>query len=357
MLNLLAELSSDIAAIKTEGAYYLRQIKAKGSYASALEEQGKLISEKQIEEKWSHLSKEITPSKQGHLKLPIKEPPLPYFEPTENWMIPDDSQEDDTKAIQNAMNSGAKTIFFPGNITYKISNTIEVPASVRRIIGQHRNIQGTEVFIDQPMLRLIGNSSEPITIEQISTGAWPKSVIAFEVASDRPVYFKYSNFLSVQNTIVTDSNWSGEIYIDEFLGKLELSGSGSAWIRQWNPENNPFTPGTSDSQVTYAINDGAKLWVLGMKTEAPAINIVTKNKGETEVLGGFFRDHFGPDEYQPEVPYFITEDASVSASYLQYAWNPGKARKLQALEDQKSQTQKITTIPELLTVELYRSAI
>lgn len=346
---------TDVAAIETEGAYYLRQVKTKGSYTSVIKDKDQLSPLTQIDEQWSNISTTFPPSQEGHLKLPIKEPPLPYFEPVENWVTPDDSQDDDTAAIQAAMNSGAATIFFPGNITYQISNTIDVPDSVRRILGQHSGIKGTDKFINEPMVRIIGKTAEPVSIEELSIGAWPHSVIAFEIASDRPVYFKYSNNVAVKTKIMTNPNWSGEIYIDEYLGELRLSGSGFAWIRQWNPENNPFTPGETNPELTYAVNDGAKLWVLGTKTEAPAIHVVTQNEAKTELLGGFFRDHFSPNEYQPNIPYFITENASLSASYLQYAWAAGKARELQAIEIQQKQESQLITPPELLTVELYRS--
>ena len=357
LLGLPGADQPNVAAIETSGPYYLRQIKAEGNYVSALKDNDKLISSKQISESWSHLSKELPPGNKGHLKLAIKEPPLPYIEPVDNWVIPDSSQEDDTLAIQAAMNSGAKTIFFPGNITYQISDTIEVPVNVRRIVAQHSGIQGTETFVSKPMLRLVGNSSKPITIEGLSVGTWSIDVITFEVASDRPIYFKYSNSPGIKNTIKTNDDWAGEIFMDEYLGDLELHGSGSMWVRQWNPENNPFKLGKSNPKVTYALNDGAKLWVLGIKTEAPAIHVQTQNGGQTELLGGFFRDHFSPNEYNPEVPYLITKNASVSASYLQYAWAAGKARKLQAIEIQNSHSKKIVTPPDLVTVELYQSSI
>ncbi len=356
LIGFSAGPSQNLAAIETEGPYYLRQIKIEGSYTAALKDRGKLLSQKQIDEKWSDLSTVIPPSKKGHLKLTIKEPPLPYLEPEDNWIIPDDSGDNDTAAIQAAMNSGAKTIFFPGNFKYKINDTIEVPSSVRRIVAQHSGIKGTETFKSKPMLRFVGNTSEPISIEGLSIGAWPHSIIAFEVASDRQVYFKYSNNFAARNTITTSPNWSGEIYIDEYLGSLKLNGTGSTWIRQWNPENNPFKPGKSNPELTYAVNNGAKLWVLGTKTEAPAINVLTQKDGKTEILGGFFRDHFAPEEYQPTVPYFITKNASLSASYLQYAWGPGKARRLQAIETQDKQKNELVTPPELLTVELYHSS-
>ncbi|MEO1671910.1 MAG: hypothetical protein AAFR77_14180, partial [Cyanobacteria bacterium J06631_2] len=138
-------------------------------------------------------------------------------------------------------------------------------------------------------------------------------------------------------------------------GPLDLNGKGSVWVRQWNPENNPFNPAKSDARVTYGINNGVKLWVLGIKTEAPAILLKTQNQGQTEVLGGFFRDHLSPQEYQPQVPYYVTDNGATSASYVQYAWTAGKARSLQALEIKDSDRHEVTSRPETMVVDLYRS--
>ena len=362
-LNGLSGMPPDLAAIEADSSYYLRQIKTDGNYAAALKEKGELVAGKLIDERWSSFSQVVPPSQQGHLKLKIEQPPAPYLEPATNWLIPDGSQEDDTQAVQNAMNSGAKTIFFPGNVTYKIADTIKVPATVKRIVA-HKNPDANltvpdfmlDRFGDKPMLRLTGKSRDSLEIEGLMLSAWPRQPNGIEVATNRSVYVKYSESI-VRGKISTTDDWSGKIYVDEWLGEVQLKGKGSAWLRQWNPENNPFTPGQSDSRVTYGTNSGAKLWVLGMKTEAPAINVLTENQGETEILGGFFRDHFGPDEYQPAVPYFITKNSSLSASYLQYAWASGKARRFQALEIHNGQKQKLMTPPELFTMELYHSTI
>ncbi len=360
-LNGLSDMPPGIAAIEADSPYYLRQIQTDGNYAAALKEKGKLSDRQQIDEQWSSFSKVVPPSQQGHLKLTIEQPPAPYLEPATNWLIPDSSQEDDTQAIQNAMNSGAKTIFFPGNVTYKIADTIEVPATVKRIIA-HKNADGNIIvpdfmldrFGDRAMLRLTGKTKDSLEIESLKLSTWPRQSNGIEVATNRLVYVKYSESI-VRGKISTTDDWSGKIYVDEWLGEVQLKGKGSAWLRQWNPENNPFTPGQSDPQVTYGINNGAKLWVLGMKTEAPAIHVITENQGQTEILGGFFRDHFGSDEYQPTVPYFITKNSSLSASYVQYAWALGKARRLQTLEIHNGQKQELMASPELFTMELYRS--
>jgi hypothetical protein len=360
-LSGLPGMPSDIAAIEADSSYYLRQTETDGNYAAALEEKGELVDGKLIDERWSSFSQIVSPSKQGHLKLKIEQPPRPYLEPATNWLIPDSSQEDDTQAVQNAMNSGAKTIFFPGNVTYKIADSIEVPATVKRIVA-HKNSDGNLIvpdfmldrFGNKPMFRLTGKSRDSLEIESLMLSTWPRQPNGIEVATNRSVYVKYSESI-VHGKISTTDNWSGKIYVDEWLGELQLKGKGSAWLRQWNPENNPFTPGQSNSQVTYGINNGSKLWVLGMKTEAPAIHVITENQGQTEILGGFFRDHFSPNEYAPTVPYFITKDSSLSASYLQYAWASGQARRLQALEIHNAQKQELMTPPELFTMELYNS--
>ena len=351
-----------MAAIETEGNYYLRNIKATGDYQSALQVGRELVPEKTISERWSD-NLASNQSDRGHLKLKIKSAPSSSFDPVANWIVPDNSQTDNTEAIQQAMNSGAKTIFFPGDLTYKISRTIEIPETVERIIAQkkpHGNIQvseqakNTRKFVSRPMFKFIGNTSKPVSVEWLQLSAWPHQPIVFEVATNRPVTFKYCEGAD-KGSIKTADSWSGEVYIDEWLGTLDLHGRGSVWLRQWNPENNPFNPAKSSSQVTYGVNDGVNLWILGIKTEAPAIHVVTENQGQTEVLGGFFRDHLNPSEYKPEVPYFVTNDGSISASYVQYAWSAGKARSLQASEIRDRQPYQLTTAPETMVVDLYRS--
>ncbi len=352
----LSGIPSGVAGIEADGHYYLRDVRTQGGYAAVLKDRGKLVSGNTIAEKWSDIFTELPSDKQGHLKLAISNPPAPYLEPVENWIIPDASPEDDTASVQAAMNSGAQTIFFPANFPYLISDTIEVPSTVKRIVatGDLTAAKPRDRFVNKPMLRFVGKTSKPITVEWMRVSAWPKELVAFEVSTDRPVYFKYCGS-ATRATITTSQNWSGEVYVDEWLGAFRLNGTGSVWVRQWNPENNPFTPGKSDPEVTYAINDGAKLWVLGTKTEAPALHVITQNGGKTELLGGFFRDHLGPDEYEPAVPYFLTRKASLSASYLQYAWTAGKARSLQALEIQGDSKNDLVTPPGTFIMDLYRS--
>ncbi|MEO0924332.1 MAG: glycosyl hydrolase family 28-related protein [Cyanobacteria bacterium J06643_13] len=348
-------------AIEAQGNYYLRNIEAQG-YDAVLQAGDEVISGKKIDEVWSEGGL-ISNGDRGHLKLALKEIPRSDRAPLPDWIIPDGSEQDDTTALQRAMNSGAKTIFLPGDTAYMISDTIVVPETVEQIIAQrrkHGNIRAIEraknakTFVDRPMLRLVGETKQPLQIDSLLLSSWPHQPITFGVETNRPVVLDYCNSFH-KGMIKTAADWQGELYVNEWSGPLDLNGKGSVWLRQWNPENNPFNPAKSDARVTYGVNNGVKLWVLGVKTEAPAILLKTQHQGQTEVLGGFFRDHLSPEEYQPQVPYYVTDNGTTSASYVQYAWTSGKARSLQALEIKDSDRREVTSRPETMVVDLYRS--
>jgi hypothetical protein len=79
------------------------------------------------------------PSPARSLRLPVKETPLPVWEPADQWAVVDafgadpSGKEDSADAIQKAMDSGATTVFLPGH--YTASRTIEVRGKVRRVLG------------------------------------------------------------------------------------------------------------------------------------------------------------------------------------------------------------------------------
>jgi hypothetical protein len=271
--------------------------------------------------------------------------------------------------MQKALDGGAKTIFLPSNKQCMVNDTLRVPPTVRRIVGlkhHHGNIRGDPKPFKadgRPMLRIEGDTPEPLVIESVGLSAWPEdSFAAIEIAGSRPVYLKYVWCGSVRMT----PQATGDLFIDEAAADLRLNKGQNVYLRQHNPENNPFDCKNPRFPRTYVYNRGASLWILGMKTEAPAVHVVTTDGGKTEVLGGFFRDHFGPSEYKWRgdpplpgldlsggVPYFITQDSSLAASYVQYAWAGGKARALQGMETRGGATKEWRLKPDTQTVALY----
>jgi hypothetical protein len=373
-LALLVLLDADLSggageacAIENKGRCYLRNVKASG-YKAAVNGPNAPAGVTVVE--WvGGETYGIAGSSAKYLNLPVKDPPATFEEPVAQWVSGGTSGQE----MQKAMDGGAKTIFLPSNKQCMVSDTLHVPPTVQRIVGlkhHHGNIRGDPKPFKadgRPMLRIEGDTKEPLTIESVGFSAWPEDqYAAIEIASSRPVYLKYVWCGGVRMAPVA----KGDLFIDEAAADLRLNKGQNVFLRQHNPENNPFDCKNPRFPRTYVLNHGANLWILGMKTEAPAIHVVTTDGGQTEVLGGFFRDHFGPTEYKWKgevplpgldftngVPYFVTQDSSLSASYVQYAWAGGKARALQGLEIQGGTTKELRLKPDTLTVALYSTLL
>ncbi len=359
-------------AIESKGDYYLRNVMAQG-YKAVLSDGGEVVAGMEIKERFkgrTNLEEKAQVLGGVSLVLPVEEPPAVFQEPAEKWLVLESSGKDDTAAIQKAMDSGAKTIFFKAG-EYRVSQTIRVPASVRRILSvPGATLRGTrEIFGigdlkdtsrddfggNKPFLRIEGNTRESLSFERLNFSAWPFRVHGIEIASARPVLTRHGAMGhpggEVRNT---PESVGGKLFLVESSPDLRVKGDYHVWMRQWNPENNPFDPKSPTMKKrTYLVNDGATVWILGYKTEAPAIHAITKNGGKTEILGGFFRDHFGGQDIGGDEPYFITQDAWLSAMYVQYGWKSGKARALQGVETQGDQTREFILTPDTLTVGLY----
>jgi hypothetical protein len=79
------------------------------------------------------------------------------------------------------------------------------------------------------------------------------------------------------------------------------------WARQFNPEGNEL-------KVT---NNGADLWILGLKTEGSGMVISTGTGGKTELLGGLlYPARSVPIENQA----FRNDNSSVSLTYATSAY-------------------------------------
>jgi hypothetical protein len=142
---------------------------------------------------------------------------------------------------------------------------------------------------------------------------------------------------------------TGRLFIEEQMGWIHLFQPQRAWIRQLDTEGHRSTP---EKYHTYLINRGGTAWVFGMKTEWFSVHAETTDGGRTEIFGGFFRDHTGSEG----IPYFKTIDSDLSANWLQYAWRPGAARALQAVETQDAQTKVLELRPNNAVIGRYSAS-
>lgn len=357
--------SSDHVAIDCQGSYYLRNIRQQGYAVTPHDPKIRLPVDHRIGGT-THGPDGKFPRSLG---LAIEQPPQIFQEPVSRWRVIKPSGGDDTDMIQEAMNSRAATIFFSRG-EYRVHDTIHVPPTVRRVLSvPGATLRGGKVVFgigdlqnpsypggggNRPFFRIEGQTPSPISFERVAVSAWPHRVNIMEIASSRPVLIRHSIAGHPGGEVRTSEEaGEGRLFLLESSPDLRITRGYRVWARQYNPENNPFNPKSATMKNrTYIVNDGGMLWVLGWKTESPAIHAMTRNGGMTEVLGGFFRDHFGGEEYGGDIPYFISQDAATSAMYVQYAWAHGKARGLHAVIRRDGMESQFRLSPDTRTVGL-----
>ncbi|WGV27443.1 glycosyl hydrolase family 28-related protein [Halotia branconii] len=222
-----------------------------------------IIAEFPASSKSKELSKES-------LQLPIRQfPQLPWDDPkawvsVEKFGAKPNDKKDDTAAFQAAIDSGATTVVVPRRGNFTINGTLRLRKNLRRFIGTQGWIEGKgEIVADK-------GSQPTLIIENfyIRRG----SQVNWRSVADRTVVFR-----SIEN-FDFESTGSGDLFIDDVTtDKVRfLNSDQSIWTRQLNVEG---------STTTNVVNNGAKLWILGFKTEQGKTKIETSNGGFTELLG------------------------------------------------------------------------
>lgn len=227
---------------------------------------------------------------------------------------------DDSPAIQAALNSGAAEIIFePGR--YLMNNPVVIPASVEHIDFNFCDLV-SGVDLKQTDLEgfVIGGNSDatapPLFIERlIAWEHWCGEHCTFTHASRRTVCFKDMQTQTLQFYRNTVSG--GKVFFDNVAattgtkpgthghGRCVLALTGQkVWARQLNPERGEPA----------ILNDGGDLVLMGFKSEGRGIVVKTINGGRSEVLGGVVC--FG----KPESTAFVAEDAEMRISTTTYGW-------------------------------------
>jgi len=227
---------------------------------------------------------------------------------------------DDSPAIQAALNSGAAEIIFePGR--YLMNSPVVIPASVEHIDFNFCDLV-SGVDLKQTDLEgfVIGGNSDatapPLFIERlIAWEHWCGEHCTFTHASRRTVCFKDMQTQTLQFYRNTVSG--GKVFFDNVAATtgakpgthghgrcaIELKGQ-KVWARQLNPERGEPA----------ILNDGGDLVLMGFKSEGRGIVVHTINGGRSEVLGGVVC--FG----KPESKAFVAEDSEMRVSTTTYGW-------------------------------------
>jgi Pectate lyase superfamily protein len=277
----------------------VRNLKTSG-YQAAIQNSDKTEVGPKIAEFRSSVVNQF-PSPKQTLNLPMKETPdVPWDEVKTAWANvgsygakPNDSQ-DDTAAIQAAIDSGKTTVYFPVG-TYNLTKTILIRKNVRRLIG-------TEAIVDVPKtvnpgFKVVAGKNPIVVFERIGSGYNPTPTL--ENASSRTLVIRDATNVSGNMT------GSGDVFIENVVSnpwQTWTFNNQNIWARQFNVENSG----------THITNNGGRLWILGLKTERGGTLIDTKGGGKTELLGGLaYTTTAGPDGTQ-NYPMFINNGSSIS---------------------------------------------
>lgn len=280
-------------AIKNESTLFARNIKNSGYQVAIQNNQGTRQNAT-----GSLITEFVSPQLPGvastakSLNLPVEETPEVSWDNLSNWASPThfgavpNDKNDDSAAIQAAIDSGKTTVYFP-NGSYLIERTINIRNNVKRIIGLEAKIAGKGTFRFE-------NGNAPIVVIERLNG------VGSGLIHDASRTLVLSS-MSLGSSGIKSSYYNtgkGKLFIEDVVGGNWQFRSQKVWARQINPEN----PGTHIS------NQGGDLWILGLKTEREGILVESKNRARTEILGGFIYS----TSKQKITPMFVNENSEIS---------------------------------------------
>ncbi|MFO0912510.1 MAG: glycosyl hydrolase family 28-related protein [Pirellulales bacterium] len=254
-----------------------------------------------IEEYSSHPATVVFGQVGQSLRLAVATPPEVAVDSPDDWANVDkfgadpSGQHDSSAAIQSAIDSGATTVFFPGN--YALASTVVIRGNVRRLVG----IGG---WIDydgrtQPDFRIADGTSSNVVMEHLANVHG-----GLEIDTARTVVLRS---IADCDLTFTSRSAGGTLFLEDVVTHSLRPQKMRVWARQLNVEN----------EGTHIQNTGGNLWILGLKTERGGTLIETLNGGQTEVLGGF--------SYTTTAgklgPMFVNEDSSVFTFFNEVCYN------------------------------------
>lgn len=281
-------------------ATYLRNVKTHG-FARAVEvigEPGKGVKTADVTEWYSSPVKSLFNSPTTALKLTPKDTPVApvtthfsdWADPRTFGAIPGDEQ-DDTDAIQKAIDSGKGTVWFPtgdmGKGEFTVNGTLHVRGNVAHLIGFSGRLRG------KGTVRFEDGDAPVVIAERIAFGFF--SEIRVEVDTKRTVAFVDC---TIDNGLFHTG--PGELFIENVVTWGVFKG-GPVYARQINPE----VPGT------HLLFDGAKAWIHGMKVEVKGTILEARNNATVELIGLFVYASHRLDES----PMFIVTDSRLSSTF------------------------------------------
>ena len=256
-------------AIEGTGFSFLRNITSTG-YARVFQQlvtSGLItVNDSVISERASESVLGNFPSKSTSLALPVAETPDVPWDALAEWANPlnygavANDVNDDTAGVQAAIDSGKGTVYFPAGKNFRVNGTLYLRGNVRRFIGTEGRVRGSG--------RLV-----------FAEGAAPVVVVE-RFNFDLPIEHAATRTLAIRNVIggSLTGTGRGDFFAEDCAAGPWIFNNPRQriWVRQLNVES---------ADTPNVVNNGATLWVLGMKTERNDVKLDTLAGGFTELLG------------------------------------------------------------------------
>jgi Pectate lyase superfamily protein len=215
---------------------------------------------------------------------------------------------DSAQALRRAFASGASVVYLPHGI-YAISRAIEIPPSVRRIVGMNSTLK---VFLprrpdfarDQGMLRILGNGA-PLSIENLAFDNTNLGhQLGIEVAGPRTVTIR--DVVAAGVALLDRRQAGGPVFLEDVCcGAIELDGPASVIARQLDTEGGGVR----------ILDRGSPLSILGLKTEGIATVLDNRHGAHADVWGGLV--YMVHNDGGTRVPAFRNADAWLLAAFAE----------------------------------------
>jgi hypothetical protein len=260
----------------------------------------------------------------GALKLPIEDTPeVPWGDIHKDWVnvqnfAAQKNGEDWAPAIQAAIDSGARTVYFP-SARYEVASTVHLRGKIERLFGLHSKIArpkdaaaGEPVLIfDEPDAKRVV-SIERLDLDHLQHAS-PATLV---LKSSTPG--RYTNALGC-----------GKLFLEDLGGTdFHFDHPQKVWVRQWNPESHADGPCIS--------SHGATIWCLGFKTEYESSKLWAEAGAQTEILGAFI---YPIGQIPEDRPIFKNADSKMSVIYGTSVY--ASDHKLQILDSQGDNVKRI----------------
>ena len=255
------------------------------------------------------------------LKLPIENTPdVPWGDIHKDWVsvlrFADKKADDDwTPAIQAAIDSGAKTIYFPPD-TYELRGAVHLRGKIERLFGLHSHLarsgglssEESVVIFDEPGAKRV------VVIEGLDIdGLRDVSPAALVLESTCPGHYD-------------NAAGCGKLFMENVEGAdFMFSQAQFVWAREWNSEQHGI------------FGHGTNLWCLGLSAGGESGVLFTEAGARTEIFGALIRPVSSMSENRP---LFGNTNSRLSVIYSTMATDP--PHELQILDTQGSEAKKIT---------------